>query len=230
MKKTGLFFLLFFLSATGNDTIICPSEPVKAAVGGNVTLDCHFESKRNVTGELVEWKFNGSLSVVVHRSEGFSPDDQAEQFENRTTLDEEKLGIGNLTVQISSVNTTDGGIYTCSVGVGPQQNSCNVHLIVEKSSNKSKAKSPEGTDTTPSLENGNENWKIIVGVVVGLLVALVVTACCCWWKYELLRSIWGRCRTQLSIRRRRRQQNPAAPGNPIEMMRLNQQGDDNIAG
>ncbi|XP_044198216.1 uncharacterized protein LOC122974260 isoform X2 [Thunnus albacares] len=97
-REIGLFFLLL-ISATDNDDIICSSEPVKAAVGDNVTLDCHLKSKRDVTGALVEWKFNGSHYVVVHRS---------------------------------GVNTTDGGIYTCSVKIGKQPRiSCNVHLIVD---------------------------------------------------------------------------------------------------
>ncbi|XP_044198215.1 butyrophilin subfamily 2 member A1-like isoform X1 [Thunnus albacares] len=130
-REIGLFFLLL-ISATDNDDIICSSEPVKAAVGDNVTLDCHLKSKRDVTGALVEWKFNGSHYVVVHRSGGLSPDDQTEQFKNRATFVNEKPEKGNFTVQISSVNTTDGGIYTCSVKIGKQPRiSCNVHLIVD---------------------------------------------------------------------------------------------------
>ncbi|XP_067436741.1 myelin-oligodendrocyte glycoprotein-like [Thunnus thynnus] len=200
-REIGLFFLLL-ISASDSHDINCTSEQVEAAVGDDVTLDCHLKSKRDVTGELVEWKFNDSF-VIIYKNRGLSPDDQAEEFKGRAALDVGELRKGNLAVKISSVNTADGGIYTCSVRDKHKQISCNVHLNVQKSSNKSKAKSPEGTDTTPSLENGNKDWIIGLSVVGSVVIAVLAVV--------LGFLIWKKCQHQ----------NPAAPGNPVENIPLN---------
>lgn len=107
-------------------------ESVTAAVGKDVSLGCLLEHKRDVTEELIQWKFSDSHVVVVYKSRDLSPGDQAEQFVNRTILDLKQLRRGNFTVKILSVNKTDDGNYTCSVGLYKDEISCTVHLTVSK--------------------------------------------------------------------------------------------------
>ncbi|XP_051237124.1 uncharacterized protein LOC127352627 [Dicentrarchus labrax] len=113
------------------DLLTCQPSPVVAAVGEDVTLDCHLKLRRNVTHKTVEWTFNESELVLVYRSRGFSAN-QAERFKGRASLDSSgSLSEGKLPVKISSVGKTDAGTYSCSVGTRRERISCSTELIVD---------------------------------------------------------------------------------------------------
>ncbi|TKS93289.1 Myelin-oligodendrocyte glycoprotein [Collichthys lucidus] len=98
------------------DQLTCP-KAVEATVGGNVTLDFHFKSQRNVAGELIEWKFNNSVHVLVYRSGGVSGSIQADRFKSRASLEStDNIAKGKLAVKISSLTNMDAGTYSCFVG------------------------------------------------------------------------------------------------------------------
>ncbi|CAK6981749.1 V-set domain-containing T-cell activation inhibitor 1-like [Scomber scombrus] len=154
MKTENKLFLLIIIlsfSATDNNdsSIICPTDPVKAKVGQNVTLDFHLEPPRDVTDDTVEWKFNGKQYVVLYKQKDESEVDKARLFKGRVTFNKTALHKGILTVNISSVNSFYDGNYTCSVGHGPGSKSCTVRLIVENPDNGSSLDSTNKQQTCP---------------------------------------------------------------------------------
>lgn len=117
---------------TEMDQLTC-LKAVEATVGGNVTLDFHFKSQRNVAGELIEWKFNNSIYVLVYRSRGVSGSDQADQFKSRASLEStDNIAKGKLAVKISSLTNMDAGTYSCFVGRKTERRSCSIQLIICK--------------------------------------------------------------------------------------------------
>ncbi|KAI3375795.1 hypothetical protein L3Q82_003745 [Scortum barcoo] len=160
----------------GENRLVCP-EQVKATVGEDVTLDCHLKFPRDVTDKLFEWKF-GSQHVLVYRSRGFSPDDQAAQFKDRAHPDSSiDLTIGKLPVKISSVQTNDAGTYSCSVGIKRDRISCSTELIVEPKPELTKGADDEKVVQHPnqSPEHGNTGiGTVIIGIVVPLLLLSVL--------------------------------------------------------
>ncbi|KAG8005929.1 Myelin-oligodendrocyte glycoprotein, partial [Nibea albiflora] len=117
---------------TGMDQLICPTS-VQATVGESVTLDFHFKSQLDVTSELIEWKFNNSIRVLVFRSRGVSKD-QADQFRSRASLlSADDVSKGKLAVKISALTRMDAGMYSCFVGRGGTKRSCSVELIIPSS-------------------------------------------------------------------------------------------------
>ncbi|XP_027143456.1 uncharacterized protein LOC104939328 isoform X1 [Larimichthys crocea] len=112
------------------DQLTCP-KAVEETVGGNVTLDFHFKSQRNVAGELIEWKFNNSIYVLVYRSRGVSGSIQADQFKSRASLEStDNIAKGKLAVKISSLTNMDAGTYSCFVGRKTERRSCSIQLII----------------------------------------------------------------------------------------------------
>ncbi|XP_035530984.1 uncharacterized protein LOC118337926 [Morone saxatilis] len=112
--------------------LTCQPSPVVAAVGEDVTLDCHLKLRRDVTRKTVEWILNKTDFVLVYRNRGFSPADQGERFKGRASPDSSvNLSEGKLPVKISSVGKTDAGAYSCSVGTGRERISCSTELIVD---------------------------------------------------------------------------------------------------
>ncbi|KAI3375989.1 hypothetical protein L3Q82_016517 [Scortum barcoo] len=163
------------LQLKGENRLVCP-EQVKATVGEDVTLDCHFEFPRDVTDKLFEWKF-GSQRVLVYRSQNFSHVDQAAQFKDRAHPDSSfNLTIGKLPVKISSVQTNDAGTYSCFVGIKKDRISCSTELIVEPKPEPTKGADDEKVVQHPSQSPEHGNTGIGTGVIIGIVVSIAVAA------------------------------------------------------
>ncbi|XP_044040358.1 butyrophilin subfamily 3 member A2-like isoform X10 [Siniperca chuatsi] len=131
--------LLLINANTDNGQLICPKSRVEAAVGEDVTLECHVDPERDVTLELFKLKFNQADSVLVYGDGKVFSDDQAEQFKGRVSLESnsENLSKGEFVVKISPLNTTDAGTYTCTFRIGSQKISCSIDLIIDPKENRS---------------------------------------------------------------------------------------------
>lgn len=128
-------------SRGNNEKLICDRKH-EAAVGDNVTLDFHLKPERDVTRELVEWRFRSSALVLLYRSQDFSPNNQEKQFSGRASLDDSgDLSKGKLPVKILSVSKEDAGIYSCSIGKREDKVSNSMELIISDADRQVKNKS-----------------------------------------------------------------------------------------
>lgn len=110
---------------------ICPTQPIEAREGDDVTLQCLLDPPVNVVNYTVDWK-RTDLRKVVHsyRHNRDHAGPQIAQYRDRTTLSHEDLSRGLLTLQISSVQSFDSGPYRCFVPAWTA--SCTIELIVGK--------------------------------------------------------------------------------------------------
>lgn len=104
-----------FVSALVSQAI-CPKPLIKVEEGVDVSLPCHLDPPRDVSGYTVDWKRDGQERPVhVYRDRMDDPVSQMGDFRNRTSLNHENLRRGNLTLCISSVRLSDTGSYKCFV-------------------------------------------------------------------------------------------------------------------
>lgn len=119
--------------STGWYYTICPTHPVEAEEGDDVTLQGRLDPSINLVNYTVDFK-RTDLNKVVHcyRHGKDDHDPQMEQYRFRTTLSHEDLSRGVLTLQISSVRLSDSGPYKAFV---PKlMASCIISLSVGKHS------------------------------------------------------------------------------------------------
>lgn len=99
--------------------MIGSSDPVLAVEGDDVVLPCHVEPKENVAGLPLEWaKVHSDLPEVVeyvhvYRDVQELLDMKAPSYHGRTTLSDEGLRRGDMSLGISNVTRADSGRYRC---------------------------------------------------------------------------------------------------------------------
>ena len=100
--------------------MIGSSQPVVAMVGDDVILPCHIDPPVNMTKSHISWYRNDLKPPYVHvLKDGyvhFWPD-QNPSFNQRTSLFDDQLSRGNISLKLSRVELSDQGIYRCSVPV-----------------------------------------------------------------------------------------------------------------
>lgn len=104
----------YFLSALGRREVKGPAEPVRASVGQDVVLPCSVEPPVDTSTLTVEWSIN-KTTLHVYRNQRDDVNLQHKDFKDRTSLFNEELVNGNVSLKLSSVQKTDGGTYTCHV-------------------------------------------------------------------------------------------------------------------
>ncbi|XP_062984823.1 programmed cell death 1 ligand 1-like [Elgaria multicarinata webbii] len=93
--------------------------PFIAEYGSNVTMECRFPVNGQFKLEQLSivWEkkeeTNKNVYKIYKGKEDFKSQDRA--FKNRTTLFKDKLSLGHIVLQISSVKLTDAGTYLCLV-------------------------------------------------------------------------------------------------------------------
>lgn len=104
---------------------------IQASVGGNVTLPCNLDDSFDVTNLRVEWKVNGSITVLVYREQGENADRQDLKFKQRASFFLQEIDNRNISLKLTNVNETHSGNYTCCVLRNESLvRRCNVTLIV----------------------------------------------------------------------------------------------------
>ncbi|XP_038595567.1 butyrophilin-like protein 2 isoform X3 [Micropterus salmoides] len=116
--------------SSGEPPAMYQTQLIKAAEGGDVTLQCRLDPPVNLSAFTVDWTRLDNKDIVhVYRHQQDDPDPQTDQYRSRTTLLHEDLIRGVLTLHISSVKLSDRGLYK---GFVPKlKTSCVVDLIVE---------------------------------------------------------------------------------------------------
>uniref|UniRef100_A0A4W6DSY3 Immunoglobulin domain-containing protein n=1 Tax=Lates calcarifer TaxID=8187 RepID=A0A4W6DSY3_LATCA len=106
----------FFLS-TGNHHVSCPTPPIEAEEGDVAELQCRLDPSVDLRKETLDFTRADINKEVVHayRHEKDQTDPQMDQYRDRTTLIHEDLIRGIISLNISSLNLTDSGLYTCYV-------------------------------------------------------------------------------------------------------------------
>ncbi|XP_038595566.1 butyrophilin-like protein 2 isoform X2 [Micropterus salmoides] len=159
---------------------------IKAAEGGDVTLQCRLDPPVNLSAFTVDWTRLDNKDIVhVYRHQQDDPDPQTDQYRSRTTLLHEDLIRGVLTLHISSVKLSDRGLYK---GFVPKlKTSCVVDLIVEmvgkdqqnetKRDYSSTTGPPEEEETEPDGRDGRNRETaraVIISTVLLLFGVLIV--------------------------------------------------------
>ncbi|XP_044040999.1 butyrophilin subfamily 3 member A3-like [Siniperca chuatsi] len=162
-----------------NGQLRCPKSRVEAAVGEDVTLECHIDPERDVTRGVFKLMVNQSERVLVYRGEGHDYfDDQHEQFKGRVSLESnsENLSKGEFVVKISSATTDDAGKYTCTT---ENHISCSIDLVIEPEENSIKGNQIDGGgDHNNTYVTGSGSVIGIVVVIVIIIVIVVAVVLC----------------------------------------------------
>ncbi|XP_030266408.1 myelin-oligodendrocyte glycoprotein-like [Sparus aurata] len=111
----------------GQSDVIGSDQPVKALVSDDIILPCHLEPPLDVTTLSVEWR-RGPALVHVYRNRRDDPVSQDQNFKGRTSLFQDEMTRGNISLKLTDVTEQDAGNYTCSV---PKLKRSSVTLVVE---------------------------------------------------------------------------------------------------
>lgn len=116
--------------------------PIFAAPGNNVILPCHLEPPLNVDEQTIEWsrpdlqpspsdRLSQLQYVHVHRQHHEVLDMKSHSYVSRTSLFDNELKHGNISLKIENVTVEDEGQYKCFVPKlrGPVKEAF-VHLFV----------------------------------------------------------------------------------------------------
>ncbi|XP_030286028.1 butyrophilin subfamily 1 member A1-like [Sparus aurata] len=111
----------------GQSDVIGSDQPVKVLVSDDIILPCHLEPPLDVTTLSVEWR-RGPALVHVYRNRRDDPVSQDQNFKGRTSLFQDEMTRGNISLKLTDVTEQDAGNYTCSV---PKLQRSSVTLVVE---------------------------------------------------------------------------------------------------
>ncbi|XP_035516702.1 butyrophilin subfamily 2 member A2-like [Morone saxatilis] len=168
--------LLFVGTVTGKYSATCRSQPVSAAEGDDVTLQCLLHPPVNLSAYTLDWSrldIKELGEVHVYRSKRDDPTAQMVRYKNRTTLNHEELSRGIVTLQISSVQPSDSGPYKCYI---PKLKAgCTINLTVVEENQQSTTGPPEEDEpNNPNVGNRNAARPHNVTAAVVTLYVLVV--------------------------------------------------------
>ncbi|KAM4714203.1 LOW QUALITY PROTEIN: myelin-oligodendrocyte glycoprotein-like [Anableps anableps] len=113
-------FCFSWTLAQGSLQLIGSSEPVVAAPGDDVLLPCRVDPQWDAVGKTVEWsrpdlRVSGSQKrveyVYVYRFKKKDRDMMMETYIQRTSLSEEGLRRGDVSLSISNVSSEDNGRF-----------------------------------------------------------------------------------------------------------------------
>ncbi|XP_038568561.1 uncharacterized protein LOC119898458 [Micropterus salmoides] len=232
-----LSVLLFAVIVRGEPPAMCQTQPIKAAEGDDVTLQCRLDPPVNLSAFTVDWTRLENKDIVhVYRHQQDDPDPQTDQYRGRTTLLHEDLIRGVLTLHISSVKLSDRGLYK---GFVPNlKTSCVVDLIVEtvgkdqqnetKRDDSSTTGPPEEEETEPDGRGGGNRNRGRAGIIFSVVLFIL---CLVVFGVLLLRKkITMQCVKRIGVRK---EQKPETASNGSEGKKLNTQaadGDEDLEG
>lgn len=120
------------VSLPGQFKLISPTQQVVARVSDDIILPCHLEPAVDVAAKTLEWTRPDLKPrfVFVWRAGQDHVNVKNPSYEGRTSLLNGELKHGNISLKLSNVKTSDGGIYKCYI---PEMNTDSiVELVVGK--------------------------------------------------------------------------------------------------
>ncbi|XP_074117832.1 myelin-oligodendrocyte glycoprotein-like isoform X2 [Sminthopsis crassicaudata] len=128
-----LIFLFFetYTLASEEFSVIGPTQPIQAQVGGEAALPCHLSPQKNAQDMKVIW--SRSLKIVHHYEHGKDEfRDQSPDYQGRTKLVRDSITSGNVTLRIWNITASDEGWYKCHFDSGSHREEANVKLCVSE--------------------------------------------------------------------------------------------------
>ncbi|XP_072458667.1 butyrophilin subfamily 3 member A2-like [Notamacropus eugenii] len=129
---SSLFIFLFletYTLASEQFSVIGPTQPIQAQVGGEAALPCHLSPQENAQHMKVIWR--RSLQIVHHYEDGEDKfKDQSPDYQGRTELVRDGITSGNVTLKIQNIRASDEGWYKCHFDTGSHQEEAAVQLCV----------------------------------------------------------------------------------------------------
>ncbi|XP_027713417.1 myelin-oligodendrocyte glycoprotein-like [Vombatus ursinus] len=122
-------FLETYTLASEQFSVIGPTEPIQAQVGGEAALPCHLSPQESAQHMKVIW--SRSLQIVHHYEDGEDKfKDQSPDYRGRTELVRNGITSGNVTLRIWNIRALDEGWYKCHFDNGSHQEEADVKLCV----------------------------------------------------------------------------------------------------
>ncbi|XP_043832456.1 myelin-oligodendrocyte glycoprotein-like isoform X2 [Dromiciops gliroides] len=122
-------FLETYTLASEQFSVIGPTEPIRAQVGGEAALPCHLSPQKNAQHMKIIW-FQ-SLEIVHQYEDGEDKfQDQSPDYQGRTELVRDAITTGNVTLRIWNITASDKGWYKCHFDSGSHQEEADVKLYV----------------------------------------------------------------------------------------------------
>nr|XP_014352011.1 PREDICTED: butyrophilin subfamily 2 member A1-like [Latimeria chalumnae] len=107
---------LISLSSSEKFTVLGSDQPIIAAVGEKVVLPCQLSPRMSAKDKTIRWFRDRIISpVYLYKNTLHITDEQDQAYRGRTTLFEEKLETGNVSLRMKNIRASDEGIYSCFV-------------------------------------------------------------------------------------------------------------------
>ncbi|XP_066529670.1 NACHT, LRR and PYD domains-containing protein 9-like [Hoplias malabaricus] len=140
-KETGMKFLIvtaLILSVckeTEQFKVVGPHAPLVVEVDKDLVLPCSLQPNISAEDKILEWirlDLN-QANRLVHMYEDFQDNNiqQMESYRGRTALFKEQLSKGNASLKLSSVRSSDEGLYQCYIDDPSTSSSDDISLYVE---------------------------------------------------------------------------------------------------
>ncbi|XP_038624931.1 myelin-oligodendrocyte glycoprotein-like isoform X2 [Tachyglossus aculeatus] len=109
-----LLFLQLPTLCSAKFSVIGPSGPVLARLGGVAVLPCHLDSKESAEEMEVRW-FRTQPSNIVHQfKKGDVFGEQMKEYQGRTEMVKHAIDKGSVALRIRNISLSDEGKYHCS--------------------------------------------------------------------------------------------------------------------
>ena len=116
----------------GQSQVIGPSQPIVAKVGDDIILPCHLEPAVDVVSFPLEWTRPDLNPVFVHMRRAGQDliDTKHPSYVGRTSVSNDELRNGNISLKLSKLKPYDAGRYKCYI---PKlKTGASVELVVGK--------------------------------------------------------------------------------------------------
>ncbi|XP_050926277.1 uncharacterized protein LOC108883801 isoform X2 [Lates calcarifer] len=200
------------LNVTATHQITCPTEPIQAEEGGDVSLQCRLDPSVDLRKETLDFTradLNREDDVVhSYSDEKDRTYRQMDQYRGRTTLIHEDLIRGIISLNISSLTLTDSGLYTCYVpGLA---DSATITLTVVRKDQDNRTNTTTIEPEKPGAEKMNVG--AIVGGVHGALIGLGLILIGVLVKLGIIKNRCGTDQQVAADRSQTEELNPAGNG------------------
>ncbi|MGH0128755.1 UNVERIFIED_CONTAM: hypothetical protein FKN15_044107 [Acipenser sinensis] len=137
-----------------------PVALVSARVGDTVTLPCRLSPLSSAVLMEVRWFREGvKAPVYFYTLQKAMTRVQSEEYRDRTRLFMEELRNGNLSLQLDNTQTSDSGLYKCSVSYNLKEAEAFVELKVAASVQNEKQTLNEGCESCKKLDSELQLYK-----------------------------------------------------------------------
>ena len=113
LRNVLMMQIAIFVSP-GQSDVIGSRERVYVTIGDDAVLSCHLEPEFDLKTQTVEWRRDQTI-VHVYRNNDDDPALQDERFRGRTSLFQDEMIRGNISLKLTNVTEQDAGEYMCFV-------------------------------------------------------------------------------------------------------------------